>query len=88
MQNTVTPANLPIEYLRIRPAAAFIGDMSVAFLRKEARLGRGPERVRCGKILLYPIAGLRKYMESRTEQRPTSDQRTVCGPAEPMAGSV
>jgi hypothetical protein len=59
---------LPVEFLRIKEAANFIG-MSPAFLRKEARLGRGPERIRCGKVLLFPVAGLRRYMSDLTEHR-------------------
>jgi predicted DNA-binding transcriptional regulator AlpA len=59
---------LPVEYLRIKEAAKFIG-MSSAFLRKVAREGHGPERVRCGKVLLYPIVGLRRYMAERVEYR-------------------
>lgn len=67
MTNDIFPATVQAEFLRIKPASAFIG-MSPAFLRKEARLKRGPERIRCGKVLLYPIAGLRRYMSDRTEQ--------------------
>jgi hypothetical protein len=56
-----------MEFLRIHEAAQFI-NMSPAFLRKEARLKRGPERVRCGKCLLYDINSLRRYMTERTER--------------------
>jgi hypothetical protein len=58
MQPVITATPLAPEFLRIKPAASFIG-MSASFLRKEARNSRGPERVRCGKVLLYPISGLR-----------------------------
>jgi len=67
MQNSAIVTPLPAEFLRIQVAAKFIG-MSPAFLRKEARLKRGPERVRCGKCLLYHIDSLREYMASRTEK--------------------
>lgn len=65
--HTVSQHVTTTEYMRLREAASFI-NMSPAFLRKEARLGRGPERVRCGKVLLYPMAGLRRYMTERTEK--------------------
>lgn len=57
----------PKEYLRIKEAAQFIG-MSTAFLRKEARLKRGPDRARVGKCLLYSVASLRRYVADRTER--------------------
>jgi hypothetical protein len=55
------------EFMRLPDAAKFIG-MSPGFLRKEARLKRGPERARVGKCLLYPVASLRRYVKERTEQ--------------------
>ncbi len=55
------------EYLRRKDAAKFIG-MSVAYLRGCERLGKGPERVRCGKIPLYTLEGLRRFMAARIER--------------------
>lgn len=66
MQDTIA-TGAPKEFLRIKEAAQFIG-MSPAFLRKEARHSRGPERARVGKVLLYPVAGLRRYIADRTER--------------------
>jgi hypothetical protein len=62
-----TQVQLSTEFLRIKEAARTI-NMSTAFMRKEARAGRGPQRVRCGKIILYPVEGLRQYMAERVER--------------------
>jgi len=59
--------NQPTNFLRIKEAAKVI-DMSPSFLRKEAKLGRGPERARLGKVILYPMDGLRAYLSSRMER--------------------
>jgi hypothetical protein len=67
MQHTVS-TTVPTEFLCIKEAASFIG-MSPAFLRKQARLGRGPDRARCGKVLVFPVAGLRRYVAAQTEAR-------------------
>lgn len=59
---------LPREFLRRKEAANFIG-MSVAFLRKAEREGRGPHFARLGRTPAYAIADLRAWVESRREHR-------------------
>lgn len=65
--DTITRQVVAPDYVRIREAAQLI-NMSPAYLRKVARLGIGPERVRCGKVLLYPVTGLRCWMAQHTER--------------------
>jgi hypothetical protein len=57
----------PREFLRRKEAAAFI-NMSVAFLRERERLGKGPERSRCGKVPVYHVDALRRWMAEQIER--------------------
>jgi predicted DNA-binding transcriptional regulator AlpA len=59
-------SSVPAQYLRLPQAASYIS-MSPAFLRKEHRLGRGPERIRCGKCLLFSRCALDRWLAARTE---------------------
>jgi hypothetical protein len=59
-------AELQPEYL-LRPAAAAFICRSVAWLRREERLGRGPIRSRLGKSPIYKIEALRRFMDERAE---------------------
>ena len=59
-------AELQPEFLS-RPAAVAFICRSVAWLRREERLGRGPARSRLGKSPIYPIEGLRQFMAERAE---------------------
>ena len=61
-----SPTGPAPEYLRRKDAAKFIG-MSVAYLRRCERLGKGPERSRCGKVPIYHIDALRRFMAARIE---------------------
>jgi hypothetical protein len=54
------------EYLA-RPAAAAFICRSIAWLRREESLGRGPARTRLGKSPIYKIADLRRFMDERAE---------------------
>lgn len=60
-------AEIPPEFLR-RPAAAAFISMSQAYLRKVERLGKGPERSRCGKSPVYHIDELRRWMREHVER--------------------
>ena len=55
------------EFLRRPQAAAFLG-MSEAWLRKMERLGKAPERSRCGKSPVYRIETLRLWMQEQVEK--------------------
>jgi predicted DNA-binding transcriptional regulator AlpA len=56
------------ELLRISEAAKAI-NMSPSFLRKAAREGNGPSRVRLGRVILYPRTALQQYVSERMEGR-------------------
>jgi predicted DNA-binding transcriptional regulator AlpA len=63
------PIQIPApEFLRRKDAAKFIS-MSVAFLRKAEREGRGPRMSRLGKSPVYSVADLRDWVASRCADR-------------------
>lgn len=66
MQSNSTAAPVQVEYLT-RPQAAQLINMSTAWLRKQERLGNGPERIRAGKCVRYTPDALRAFMQERTE---------------------
>jgi hypothetical protein len=59
-------AGVPTEYLRLPEAAAYIR-MSTQFLRKAHRTGRGPDRLRVGKCLLFTKTALDTWLSARAE---------------------
>lgn len=49
-----------------RPQAAAHINMSVAWLRKQERLRKGPARIQCGKCVRYTRSALDEFMRART----------------------
>ena len=60
------PTAVQVEYLTREQAAQLI-NMSVAWIRKQERLGRGCERVRAGKCVRYNRSALHRWMQQRAE---------------------
>jgi len=61
------PSAAPLEVLRTKPAAAFLG-ISEAQLFKLNRLKQGPPRSRLGRMPLYRISDLRQWLQENLEQ--------------------
>ena len=54
------------QYLRLPEAAEYIA-MSPEFLRRVHREGRGPDRIRCGRVILYARSALDAFLAGRAE---------------------
>jgi hypothetical protein len=68
MLPSASPITVPSrKYLRIAEAASYL-NVSVAFLRKQKGLGRGPQYSRCGDILIYSVEDLDDYFRSNLVQ--------------------
>jgi len=61
-QKSIVTDNVTPEYLRLKPTANFTG-LSPSMVLKLAREGRIP-RVRVGRAVCFPVAGLRAFMSS------------------------
>jgi predicted DNA-binding transcriptional regulator AlpA len=57
---------VPEQYLRLPEAAAYI-TMSQQFLRRAHREGRGPNRIRCGRVILFTRSALDAFLAGRAE---------------------
>lgn len=62
-----SPTGPAQEFFRRKQAASFL-NMSVGYLRRCEKLGQGPERSRCGKVPIYQIDALRRFMAARIER--------------------
>jgi hypothetical protein len=68
MLPSASPSPVPVrKYLRIAEAASYL-NVSVAFLRKQKGLGRGPQFSRFSDLLIYSTEDLDDYFRSNLVQ--------------------